>query len=143
MAKVFDFDDKSLAEWNAWVASRPRVIQELCQRLPPNLLYRLKSSGHRVMILSYSESGTVTVSVTGKYNRVTFDREVFGIKPEDLEECELPEEGEPLGTVFVDDVEVSAFIDAEIEARHQRGEQHNEERCRLCMRDKDDDREVD
>jgi hypothetical protein len=134
MAKVFEFDDEGLARWNAWVASRPPVIQEMCRRLPPNLLYRLKSSDHRVTLLSYSEDGTVTVSVTGEYNLVPFDRQVFGIKPEDLEECELPN-GELLGTVLVQDVDVSAFIDAEIEARHRRGEKHNRGRCRLCLLD--------
>ena len=83
--------------WDRWVAERPAVIQEMCRRLPPNRLYRLKSSGHRVTIRSYCEDGTVTVYVAGEYNRVVFSRHVFGVDPNDLVECELPAPGEDLG----------------------------------------------
>jgi hypothetical protein len=97
--------------WEEWVSGRPPVVQDLCRKLPPDLLYRMKSTGHRVTVYSYGEDGTVTVLVTGDYNLVTFDREVFGIKPEDLEECDLPPEGEPLGTVLTEPEEVDAFVE--------------------------------
>ena len=57
----------------------------------------MKSTGHRVTMYSYSENGTVTVNVTGDYNVVVFERQVFGISPDDLEECDLPAPGEFLG----------------------------------------------
>lgn len=108
MAKILDIDE---AAWAEWVAGRPECVRVLCERLPPDRLYLLKSSGHRVTLHSYSENGTVTVNVTGDYNIVTFDRQVFGIKPEDLEECDLPPEGCMLGTMLTEDAEVKAFID--------------------------------
>jgi hypothetical protein len=97
MAKVREFD-QSL--WKEWVATRPESVQSLSQQLPPDRLYRLKSSGHRGTIHSYSEDGTVTIEVTGAYNLVIFERCVFGIKPEDLEECDLPTPDEPLGVLL-------------------------------------------
>lgn len=106
MAKIQEIDEVA---WREWVASRPESVQKLCRQLPPGRLYRLKTSGHRVTLYSYAEDGTVTVNVTGEYNAVTFERQVFGIKPEDLEECDLPEPGELLGTMLTDPKDVEAF----------------------------------
>lgn len=39
------------------------------------------------------------------------ERQVFGIKPDDLEECDLPDENEPVG-VMLSGEEVSENIDA-------------------------------
>lgn len=129
MSKIAELD---LAAFDAWVATRPPVIQELCKRLPPDRLYRLKSSNHRVTLYSYSENGTVTVNVTGQYNALTFERRVFGISPDDLEECELPGPDEPLGVMLTERADVDRFIDLQIEDRHRDGQKHNESRCRLC-----------
>ncbi|MFA6036383.1 MAG: hypothetical protein WC759_05525, partial [Candidatus Micrarchaeia archaeon] len=83
-------------DWDAWVNKRP-AIKDLCTNYPPNLLYRLKSTGQRVTISSYNEAQTLTVSVTGEFNLIDFERDVFGVDPSDLEECELPDEDEELG----------------------------------------------
>lgn len=97
MAKCKELLDK--AGWDAWVESRPPVIQELCALLPPDNLYKMRSTGLRVTIVSYSESRTVTVAVTGDYNLVALERQVFGINPNDLEECDLPGDDEMLGVM--------------------------------------------
>lgn len=97
MAKFAELDQEV---WDEWVSSRPPVIQELCALLPPDRLYRLKSSGYRVTILSYSENKTVTVGITEEYNFVLFNRQVFDVKPECLEECDLPNDKEPIGRAF-------------------------------------------
>ena len=98
MAKCKELIDQ--AGWDAWVASRPPVIQELCALLPPDNLYKMKSTGRRVTIVSYAENRTITVAVTGDYNLVALERQVFGINPENLEECDLPGDDEPLGIVI-------------------------------------------
>lgn len=82
-----------------WLAERPQVIKDLVARVPPDRLYRLASTGHRVFLYSYSENGTVTVAVTGQFNLVAFERRVFGIRPEELEECDLPGPDEPVGSL--------------------------------------------
>lgn len=41
--------------------------------------YLNKPVGQRVFILSYETNGTVTVAVTAKYNKVVFERNVFGV----------------------------------------------------------------
>ena len=90
MAKWIEWTDEQRAVWAEWLASRPQVIQDMAAKFPPDELYRLGSSGHRVTLYSYSEDGTMTVNVTGDFNFVAFDRRVFGITPDDLEPCDLP-----------------------------------------------------
>lgn len=92
------------------MASRPECVRVLCEKLPPDRLYRMKSTGQRVTLHSYSENNTVTVDISGDYNLITFDRQVFGINPDDLEECDIPR-GELLGTAIVQNDDVEAFID--------------------------------
>lgn len=106
--KIYDIDERA---WAEWVKGRPPVIQAMCERFPPGRLYRLKPTGQRVTMHSYNESGTVTVEITGEYNLVDFNRQVFGINPDDLEECDLPAAGELLGTLVPAD-HVDAYIDA-------------------------------
>lgn len=97
MATIYEMTEEQGREWQAWLESRPALIRELAERFPVNKLFRIKSSGHRATLYSYSEDGTMTVNVTGEYNRVLFGRTVFGIRAEDLEECDLPEPDEDLG----------------------------------------------
>ncbi len=129
MAIIAELDKKA---WNRWVKSRPVVVREICRRLPPDRLYRMKSTGQRVTLYSYSEEGSVTVNITGEYNAIVFDRQVFGIDPNDLEECDLPPSDEPIGTMLTEEKDVNALIDSRIEMLHQNGEKHNHARCRLC-----------
>lgn len=107
MAKIADLDEVG---WREWVATRPPSVQALCERFPPDRLYRIKD-GHRVTVLAYGEDDTIRVHVSGQYNFVTFDRQVFGIKPEDLTECDLPTKDELLGTMLTEEADVNAFID--------------------------------
>lgn len=109
MAKIAELNE---AGWQEWVASQPPCVQELCKRLPPDRLYRMKSTGQRVTILSYGEDDRLRVNITGRYNAIMFDRQVFGIDADDLEECDLPGPDEALGTVLTDDGDVKAYIDA-------------------------------
>lgn len=83
--------------YNDWLATLPEDAQVIGRRLKPDVLYRLKNSGHRVTLFSLADDGTVTVDVTGQFNRVLFGRRVFGINPDDLEECDLPAPGEDVG----------------------------------------------
>lgn len=108
MAVVHELDQDA---WEDWVSTRPAVIQALCRRLPPDRLYLLKSSGHRVTLHSYSDDGTVTVDVAGEYNQVMFERRVFGISPDNLEECDLPGDSESLGAVLTEDDETEQYLD--------------------------------
>jgi len=113
MAKVIEWSKEQEKTWNEWVSSRPQIIQDMCKKFPPYNLYRLKNTGHKVTLYSYSEDGTVTVNVSGEYNAVMFDRRVFGIKPYNLEECDLPGPDEAIGTVLAEEEEVNEFIDRE------------------------------
>ena len=92
-----EYTPETQAKWDAWVATLPANVQEVAKRLPPNRLYLLKSSGHRVTLRSYNDNGSVSVDVTGRFNRVIFGRTVFGVLPEDLEECDGPAAGEDVG----------------------------------------------
>lgn len=110
MAKIREIDQ---AAWREWVAGRPPAVRALCERLPGDRLYRMKSTGQRVTIHSYSEDGTLTVNITGEYNLITFERSVFGVSPDDLVECDLPGHGEPLGAALTEQEDIDEFIAAE------------------------------
>jgi hypothetical protein len=103
------------AAFKEWLRSRPENVRAVAEKFDPWTLYRLKTTGQRVGIVSFSEakdgSVTLTVSVTGQFNLVEFDRNVFGILPDDLEPCDPPAEGEEVGTLLTDKKEIDAYID--------------------------------
>lgn len=96
MAIMFEMNEPAFREW---VESRPSVVQDLVRRYPPNVLYRMKTSGNRGTIVAYAEDGTVRVRVRPEYNLLDFPREVFGVHPSDLEECEPPAPDEIVGII--------------------------------------------
>ena len=100
MAILFELDKE---RWDEWLSERPQEIKEMAATWPPNKLYRLKTTQQRCTLYSYSEDGTVTVNITGDHNLIPFSRQVFGINPNDLEECELPGKDEPVGEMFTED----------------------------------------
>lgn len=108
MAKIAELQP----EWFEWVKTRPDCIRDLCERFPPDRLYRLKESGQRVTLYSYCEDGTMTVAVSGEYNLVVFGRCVFGVFPDELEECDLPDPSQLTGAILTEQAEVQAFVDA-------------------------------
>jgi hypothetical protein len=106
MARWFEPTAKQEAGWAEWVASRPDNVRSYAERFSPFELYRMKSTGQRVTIRSFDVEmdGKVTMSVIVR-PELTFTfsaRCVFGIDPDDLEPCDLPEEGE-LVTIDSDD----------------------------------------
>ena len=110
MAILFELNDE--VGWQDWLAERPPAIQEAVRRWPPNRLYRMSDTGHRVTIASYCETDEgirVLVDVSGDYNLITFPRQVFGIDPATLTECELPAPDEPVGVTMLPD-EVEAYL---------------------------------
>ena len=118
MAKVRELDE---ANWNEWVASRPESMREICREFPPDRLYRMGSTGHRCTIYSYAEDGTLTVTVSGEHNAVLFARNVFGIEPEELEECDLPPEDETIGEVLTEAGDIQVFAEERRAALHTEG----------------------
>ena len=54
---------------------------------------------------------SLTINVLGTFNLVTFERRVFGIAPNDLGPCDLPEEGEPVGALLTEEEEIESYID--------------------------------
>lgn len=105
MAKIADVDQ---TEFDAWLSTRPESIQKLAKKIPPGRLYRMDNQ--RVFPYSYNEDGTLTVIVSGEYNAIVFERSVFGVKPESLVECDLPEEGEALGTMLTDSKDIDDYL---------------------------------
>lgn len=79
-----------------WKLTRPKIIQDMIEKFPSNILYRLKETNQNVTIYSYSEDGTLTVNVLPQYNPHKLDNagfialpegwQVFGIKQDSLEE---------------------------------------------------------
>jgi hypothetical protein len=111
MAKVMEWTDEQRAHWDEWVASRPTIVKELATKFPGDRLYRIKTSGDRGTIQSYNENGTITLIVDGTYCRVMFGKNVFGLHPDDIEECDLPGPDEQLGDFAAESEENRRYVD--------------------------------
>ncbi len=121
MANWYEPSDLMRAQFRGWAEERPPRIRETIERLQlaPWKLYRLDSdrASHRVYISSFGEPRdpnapiTVRVMVTGEFNLVAMEREVFGIDPEKLVECELPTKDEPLGSAGLTVEQVRQMMD--------------------------------
>ena len=86
MSKIlYKLNKQEKKEWNKWIKSKPKIIQKLAKRFPPNKLFFLKPSKQWVIVFSYSENNTLTAFISKKYNpSILLERQVFGISPEDL-----------------------------------------------------------
>lgn len=97
MAELYIMNDEQKEIWEQWVKERPPIIQDLCARFQPNRLYRLKSTRRLVIPISFTEeedgTATITVIVPQSLNSLGLipSRRVFGIKPDSVEEVDLPE----------------------------------------------------
>jgi hypothetical protein len=104
MARIGEVPAKAERAWKRWVRGRPPNVRAVAERFDPWSLYRMKSTGQRVTVESFSahEDGrvTLTVLVSGEFNLVAFERQVFGIDPNDLEPCELLSANDPVGSVL-------------------------------------------
>lgn len=98
MARFCEPTEKEFKAWKKWVAKRPPVVKALAERFDPWTLYAL--DGSRVYPVAFNEDGTLTVAVTRHFNLVVFERQVFGVDPDTLIECDLPGEDEPLGVLI-------------------------------------------
>lgn len=83
--------------YRRFVSKLPAKARVVAQRFDPWTLYRLRDTGDRVIVRSFSDEGLLTVTVSGYFNLVLFERDVFGIHPSELEECDLPTVDEPVG----------------------------------------------
>ena len=110
---LYEPTEEQLKDWNEWVASRPPNVRAVAEKLVPWKLYRMGSSGHRVCLYSYDEemdgSVTLKVDVRGEFNFVVMERRVFGVKPEELTECEGPDPDEPVGSMDMSVEEAKAL----------------------------------
>jgi len=76
---------------NEWLTGRPQAVKDMAYKVKPWYLYRLKPTGQHCSIYSYSEDGTVTISIEGHDSEAldTVNKiigfNVFGIEPQDLE----------------------------------------------------------
>lgn len=96
-----------LAEWQTWLAERPANVRVVAERFDPWTLYRMKSTKRRVVIVAFDEGAndgkvTLKVGVYGEFNFVVMERVVFGVDPDDLEECAIPGIHEPCGSMDID-----------------------------------------
>lgn len=112
MARVYTPTRRQEKGWKKWLASRPEKVRALGERFDPWSLYRIKETGQRCMVTSFFEDGTVKVSVTGEYNVVMFDTEVFGIDPDSLEPCDPPAPDEEVGAVYTEDKDIEAYVNS-------------------------------
>lgn len=112
--ELYQMSEEEHASWSEWLAARPAHVRVVAERHPPNRLFRLRGTGQYVTVYSVCEHEggrvTVTVDVTGQYNCVTRARRVFGIAPDDIEDCDVPGPEHPTGDMGLDPGEVLALM---------------------------------
>ena len=94
-----------------WVRRLPKKARKIAERFNPWTLYRLKDTGHKVVISGFNDDGTVSAIVSAEFNLVLHQRHVFGIPPDKLEECDLPAADEPVGAALTQ-AQVEENLDA-------------------------------
>jgi hypothetical protein len=103
--KWYEPEERHRASFEEWRAALPEDLRKVAERFHPWTLYRLKSTGHYVafhMINGPNDispsMGKITVQVSipveANRGRVTENRIVFGVDPDDLEEIEALPEGD-------------------------------------------------
>jgi hypothetical protein len=97
MAKWIEWTSLQRQEWDAWVAQLPDSVKAMILKhdLSFEKLYRLEGTRQHVFIHSFNENGTLTVNIISWFNQHLPPHRsglrVFGISPEELVECDLPE----------------------------------------------------
>lgn len=86
------------ATWDAWIGDLPEAVRLVAEKLKPWRPYVFKPTGALVVIYCVDQPDdatqpiTLQVDVTSALNEgVLFDRRVFGVKLEDVEEWAGPE----------------------------------------------------
>ena len=113
---------EQVQDWDEWVSERPKAVRENSPAVRSQTVEALpapwvRTPGHALYFRSMPEAGGRFAAHAQGGRQRTFPnllafgpRRVFGIKPEDLEECDLPSEDAPLGSILSGD-EVSAAVD--------------------------------
>jgi mRNA-degrading endonuclease RelE of RelBE toxin-antitoxin system len=94
MARFMSPTRQDLAAVYQKFRDRPQHVRDLLNRLDLFELYKLRTTGYRVVICAIEDDASVTVSVPRQYNETMYDGMLFGVDPDDLEPCELPGEHE-------------------------------------------------
>ena len=114
MANIFEPDPQQEVSYQEWLLTRPKHVRKIAEGFRPWKLYRMKGSTHRATIHCFEEhkddTVTVKVNILAQFNRLLFERQVFGVNPNDLEECDLPTPNESLGALLTTE-EVHENID--------------------------------
>jgi hypothetical protein len=85
-----------------WYLSRPQIIKDAINLMPPHQHYMIRATGHQCHIISYGEDvkgrldhGTYTVQKTG----IALDQERADAQPEELKHCAV-------GDLYADELSV-------------------------------------
>lgn len=125
MANWYTPTEEVLALWKSWLADHEEV-RELAEQFPPWKLFKLNNQ--RVFVVGYEEHGApcascgktgdghgaLKVAVTGMLNMVSLAREVNGVHPEELAECELPDPLDLVGCMLSEEQQALLFEEIKV-----------------------------
>jgi hypothetical protein len=97
MVNAFEFGESDAVQWREFKELMPSTLRAIAEQYPPNKLFLLKPFNRRVTVSGYADNGTLDVMITGEFNRIFFARNVRGVEPHELEECDFPHPSEKLG----------------------------------------------
>lgn len=100
MAVWINLTEEQKKQAAEWIAACPQVVIDMVAKynLSVDKLYRMKETGQRVTLIALGENDTVRVGYFKDFNLMMFsiaeEREIFGVNPADLEECDYPKQSE-------------------------------------------------
>jgi hypothetical protein len=110
---IFEPTSEELKIYEIWLETLSINEREVMKKYKVWKLYKLKSTNQKITIYSVylndNDEVKLTVIVSSKYNLISFERQVFGIDPEDLEECDLPTE--PVGAILTEEKDINEYIE--------------------------------
>jgi hypothetical protein len=90
MARWMNPTRKDVLDISAKFKDRPRHVRAIAKKIDFFSLYWLRPVDSHV-ICGVEDDGSITVSATREYNDLVYDVLIFGVDPEDLQPCELPQ----------------------------------------------------
>lgn len=89
-------DEVNYESYEDMIKNSPKVVSDIAARFNPDALYKLRTTGQIVQLVSIYEDGTMKVWIDDQRNPVEDFRTgcgVFGINPDDLELWTPPLDG--------------------------------------------------
>ncbi len=100
MGKYYELTPGQAESWAHWVETRPKVLQDVCKKIKPNVVYKLGEANRLVILHSFNinrvtQIVTCVLIVPQELQQDKFVLNTYvvnGVDPDDLTEADLPKD---------------------------------------------------